>query len=140
MIFFNASIANKGMVNSAITRIEDTALNLLYIGTKSMKKSVGGMKFLPQESIIEQMVVPKSAHFIVPFTIKQPKKKRNNTKAPTYTGPAVPGWSPKYWGNAPYKLLYLGFALVIAVLFSLMATVAPPLKLGTNKVSVSSTP
>ena len=30
---FKASIANKGMVNSAITRMEDTARNLLYIGT-----------------------------------------------------------------------------------------------------------
>ena len=30
---FKASIANKGMVNSAMTRMEDTARNLLYIGT-----------------------------------------------------------------------------------------------------------
>ena len=30
---FNANIANNGMVNSAITKIEDTARNLLYIGT-----------------------------------------------------------------------------------------------------------
>ena len=32
-ISFKAKIANKGMVNSAITRMEDTARNLLYIGT-----------------------------------------------------------------------------------------------------------
>ena len=32
-ISFKAKIANKGIVNSAITRIEDTARNLLYIGT-----------------------------------------------------------------------------------------------------------
>ena len=31
--FFKASIANKGMVNSAITRIEATVRNLAYMGT-----------------------------------------------------------------------------------------------------------
>ena len=85
------------------------------------------MKFLPQESMMEKSVAPKSAHFIGPFTIKQPKRKRNNTKAPTYTGPEVPGWVPKYWDKEPYKLLYLGLALVIAASLWLMATEAPPL-------------
>ena len=86
-------------MNSAMTRMDDTARNLLYIGTKSMKKSVNGMKFFPHDRRMEKRVAPKSAHFIDPFTMKHPKMKRNSTKAPTYTGPEVIGCSPKYCGS-----------------------------------------
>ena len=40
MIRFRPSIAIKGMVNSAMTRILSTVRNFAYIGTWSMKKSV----------------------------------------------------------------------------------------------------
>ena len=39
-----------GMQNSRIIWIEDTALNLLYSGTKSMKRFVMKEKFLPQDN------------------------------------------------------------------------------------------
>ena len=64
-----------------------------------MKKSVNGMKFLPHERTMEKNVAPSNAHFNGPLTMKQPRMKRNSTKAPTYTGPDVIGWSPKYWDS-----------------------------------------
>ena len=53
----------------------------------------------PVQKAFEKMVAPNNAHLSGPFTIKQPKINRNMTNAPTYTGPAVHGWSPKYCGN-----------------------------------------
>ena len=62
----------------------------------SIKKLVNPMKFFPQESKIEKTVPASSAHFMGPFTIKSPNINNVNTKAPTYTGPEVPGCSPQY--------------------------------------------
>ena len=64
-----------------------------------MKKSVSGMKFLPHESMIERMVAASKAHFTGPFTTNNPNTKSMSTKAPTYTGPLVPGCSPQYCPN-----------------------------------------
>ena len=66
-----------------MTRMEDTARNLLYNGTLSMKKSVSGMKFLPQDKTMEKKVAPINAHFNGPFTMKHPSTNRNKTNAPT---------------------------------------------------------
>ncbi|CUP59973.1 Uncharacterised protein [Segatella copri] len=43
-----------------------------------------------------RMVAASIAHFIGPFTINRPRIKSMQTKAPTYTGPLVPGWLPQY--------------------------------------------
>ena len=56
-----------------------------------MKRSVNHMKFLPHERSTESNVAKNSAHFIGPFTMKSPRMKSMSTKAPTYTGPLVPG-------------------------------------------------
>ena len=84
------------MVNSAMTSIDATVRNLEYIGKWSMKKSVKGMKFFPHERSMERIVAASNAHFIGPFTMKSPRMKSMTTKAPTYTGPLVPGCSPQY--------------------------------------------
>ena len=79
----SASTASVGIVSSAMTRIEETARNLSYIGIQSMKRSVSGIKFLPQASIIERIVAMSSPHLIGPLTMTQPMMKRMQTKAPT---------------------------------------------------------
>ena len=76
-------MASKGIVNSAMTRIEATVRNFAYIGTWSMKKSVSPMKFLPHESIIERIVATSRAHFIGPFTTSSANTNNISTKAPT---------------------------------------------------------
>ena len=91
IISFSAKIANKGIQNSATTRILDTVLNLLYIGKYSIKNSVSGKKFFPHDKSTVNIVAASIAHFKGPLTIKQPNMKSNMTNAPTYTGPAVPG-------------------------------------------------
>ena len=96
MIFFKANMASSGMVNSAITRMEATVRNLAYMGTKSRKKSVIGMKFLPHDSSTYNIVAASNAHFIGPFTMNRLKMNSIITNAPTYTGPLVPGWLPQY--------------------------------------------
>ena len=48
-----------------------------------MKKSVSGMKFLPQDKTMEKKVAPVNAHFNGPFTMKHPSTNRNKTNAPT---------------------------------------------------------
>lgn len=68
------------------------------------------MKFLPHANTMEKNVAPINAHFKGPFTMKQPSMKRKSTNAPTYTGPEVMGWSPKYWVSWLYSPLYMGFA------------------------------
>ena len=80
---FKAIIASNGMVNSAMTSIDETVLNLAYIGTKSMKKFVRGIKCLPHDSIIDNIVAASNAHFIGPLTIKHPRMKSIMTNAPT---------------------------------------------------------
>ena len=45
------------------------------------------------------METANSAHFIGPSTIKRAIMANSSTNAPTYTGPLVMGWSPKYCGN-----------------------------------------
>ena len=66
-----------------------------------MKKSVNGMKFLPHDSRTDSTVAASSAHFSGPLTVISPKTKSISTKAPTYTGPAVKGWSPQYRYHCP---------------------------------------
>ena len=95
-IFFKAIIAKRGIVNSAMTKMEATVLNFEYIGIWSIKKSVNPMKFLPHDSKMERMVTASNAHFIGPFTMNNPKMNNISTKAPTYTGPLVMGCSPQY--------------------------------------------
>ena len=95
-IFFSASSASRGMVNSAMTSIDDTVRNFAYIGMLSMKKSVNGMKCFPHDNSIDRMVTASNAHFIGPFTINRPRINSIITKAPTYTGPIVIGCSPQY--------------------------------------------
>ena len=80
---FSPNMAKRGMVNSAITRMEATVRNLAYMGTWSMKKSVKGMKFFPHERRIDNMVATSSAHFSGPFTTNRLNTKRATTKAPT---------------------------------------------------------
>ena len=41
-------------------------------------------------------VAAKRHHFMGPLTMKNPSQKSMRTKAPTYTGPLVPGCSPQY--------------------------------------------
>jgi hypothetical protein len=57
-------MAKTGTHNSKITCMEETALNLSYIGTKSIKKSVKAGKFLPQERSKEKIAPATKAYFI----------------------------------------------------------------------------
>ena len=95
-----------------------------------MKKSVSGMKFLPHDSRMENTVAATSAHFSGPFTTKQPNRNRNSTKAPTYTGPDVMGWVPKYWVSWPYRLPYIGLAFFMAVSLAERGDGSPALVVG----------
>ena len=70
------------MVNSAITKIMDTALNLLYPGKWSKNKLLKPMKFLPQANKMDKTVAPKMACLREPFTTNNPKIKRKITIAP----------------------------------------------------------
>ena len=54
------------------------------------------MKFLPHESRMLRAVAASRHHFMGPFTMKKPSQNSIRTKAPTYTGPLVPGCSPQY--------------------------------------------
>ena len=89
-------MASNGMVNSATTRMLDTVRNLLYIGKWSINQSVSHIILCPHESITVRIVTANNAHFMGPFTIIRPRMNSANINAPTYTGPLVPGWSPKY--------------------------------------------
>ena len=48
-----------------------------------MKKSVKPMKFFPHDRSTDSTVAASSAHFIGPFTMKQPSTKSISTNAPT---------------------------------------------------------
>ena len=75
-------MANKGIVNSAITMIMETARNLLYPGIKSKKKSVSGIKCFPHAKRIDKTVVISKNHFILPFTKNKPNINKKTTIAP----------------------------------------------------------
>ena len=83
MIFASAMTAISGMVNSAMTRMEATVRNLLYIGILSMKKFVRPEKLCPQDSKMLNTVAAKRHHFIGPFRTKRLRKNSMSTKAPT---------------------------------------------------------
>ncbi len=89
--------ASRGMVNSAMTRMLSTVRNLLYMGMKSIIRSVSAMKWRPSARRIERAVRITNAHLSGPRTMTQPKMNRATISAPTYTGPFVPSGSPKYW-------------------------------------------
>ena len=137
---FSASMANSGMVNSAITSIEATVRNLEYIGMLSMKKLVKPMKLWPHDSSTDNIVAASSAHFIGPFTMNRPRMNSMSTKAPTYTGPLVPGCSPQYWPICWYTGRYMLSACSMAVLLCTIGTLAPPFTLGISSDHVSSMP
>ena len=73
------------MQNSRIIWIEDTALNLLYSGKKSMKRFVMKEKFLPQDNIKDK-IEPSIKELINSFNLaskyelesKSIKKKKIN--------------------------------------------------------------
>ena len=71
--------------------MEETALNLLYIGTKSIKKSVKIGKFLPQESTKETKAPATKIYLILRLSINKAKKQRKKTTAPIYAGAATIG-------------------------------------------------
>ena len=54
------------------------------------------MKLRPHDNITEKTVSTNRHHFIGPFTTNKLKTNSISTKAPTYTGPLVPGCSPQY--------------------------------------------
>ena len=55
-----------------------------------------GVKFLPHAGGMLSMVAAGSPHCIGPVPLNRPRIKSMQTKAPTYTGPLVPGWLPQY--------------------------------------------
>ena len=87
----SAMMPKSGMVNSAMTRADDTVRNLLYIGRWSIRKCVTAGTLCPQAKTRDRMVAAANAHFMGPFTMNSPSMKRKHTKAPTYTGPTVIG-------------------------------------------------
>ena len=62
------STASRGMVNSAMTRADDTVRNLLYMGSQSMKKSVTGIRLRPHAKSSDRTVEAARAHFMGPRT------------------------------------------------------------------------
>ena len=94
MVFIDRK-ARRGIVISATIRMEDTALNLAYIGTYLKKKRVSGMKLCPHARNIDNRVATNNAHLYGPFTISNPNRKRKQIIAPTYTGPDVKGCVPQ---------------------------------------------
>ena len=79
----SAIMASSGMVNSAITRAEETVRNLLYSGKWSMRKCVTAGISLPHAKSREMMVAASKPHFSGLRTMKRPSRKRKNTRAPT---------------------------------------------------------
>ena len=71
------------MVNSAITKADETVRNLEYMGSTSMKKSVAAMKLCPQAKRKESRVAAASAHLSGPRTRPRPSTKRKQMMAPT---------------------------------------------------------
>ena len=107
----------------------------------SMNRLVNHMKLLPQLNRIDSTVATTSAHFTGPLTIKIPRMKRNSTKAPTYTGPEVPGCSPQYEPNwATYCRLLAGTFLMAALWLLRGMFDAPPLTSGISREKVSPMP
>ena len=89
---------------------------------------------------MESIVTTSRHHGMGPFTISSPTMKSMQTKAPTYTGPDVPGCSPQYCPSCWYMGLYSCLASFIAVSLRLRGTEAPPLALGMSSVHVSPMP
>ena len=91
--------ANRGIANSRIIWIDETALNLLYIGKFWIKKSVSRGKFFPHESRSESTIQDKSQIFVGPLIINNDRIKRKNTVIPIYAGASNIGWFPQYVGT-----------------------------------------
>ena len=98
---FKPIMASSGIVNSATTRMDETVRNFEYSGIWSIKKSVNPWKFFPHERRNERMVATSRTHFsgLRLGTTNRASTKSIQMSAPTYTGPLVPGCSPKYWGS-----------------------------------------
>ena len=73
--------------------------NLLYIGKWSMNQSVNHIILCPHAKNIDRTVTTTNAHFTGPRTTIMPNRNSAKINAPTYTGPLVSGWSPKYCGK-----------------------------------------
>ena len=65
----------------------------------ALQAAVLRVKLRHHDSRTDKTVAANSAHFIGPFTMNKPSMKSIITKAPTYTGPLVPGCSPQYCPN-----------------------------------------
>src|SRR5690606_13671267 len=87
----NPITATTGTHNSKITCIDDTALNLLYIGTYSIKKSVNNGKFFPHESRSETIAPARKAYFSFRFSTNKASKNKKTTTAPISAGAATRG-------------------------------------------------
>ena len=134
-----------------MTSMLATALNLLQPGKVSMKKSVRGAKLWPHDRSTASTEDANSVHFMGVSTVKRARMASSSTKAPTYTGPFVIGWSPKYCGNWPSIVLTSGCRQSSSAL-SVLSTerssfcpatglmVAPPFTLGMSSENVSSSP
>ncbi|OPZ54442.1 MAG: hypothetical protein BWY89_01601 [Bacteroidetes bacterium ADurb.BinA012] len=81
-ISLRASTPSSGTSTPAMTRVIDTALNLLYPGKKSMKRVVSGMRFLPHERKRESSAAVNIHHFSRPLISIRPSTNRNSTTAP----------------------------------------------------------
>ncbi|MNL15229.1 hypothetical protein D3C87_1362040 [compost metagenome] len=79
---FMARKARTGTISPTKARIDSTALNLLYIGKYSKKRSETSGKFLPNESSMNKTVVPKTHHFNLFLTMSKPNTNRKHTMAP----------------------------------------------------------
>ena len=61
-ILLSARKPRSGMVISAMMRMDDTARNLLYMGTMSKNNRVSGIKLCPHESMMASSVTASSDH------------------------------------------------------------------------------
>jgi hypothetical protein len=75
-------MARTGKHNSNSTCIEETALNLLYKGMLSMKKSVNRAKFLPQDKINETIAPDRKIYLIFLLSINKATIHKKKTTTP----------------------------------------------------------
>ena len=136
-----------GIATSATIRMEETALNLLYIGNMLKNSLVSPMKLCPQASSMEKTVPIRSPHLCGPGTMMHPSRNRKHTMAPIYTFPAVNGCSPQYIGTASQKSAALeeDTPLATIVLYKseslpTLTVLAPPIAPGIRNERVSSMP
>ena len=84
-------------------------------------------------------------HLLGGYTTKMPNKNKTKIRAPTYTGPLVNGWSPKYCENTPKPSTPISAPLSAATSLASSSSASdfmlvPPFTLGTISVHVSPMP